>query len=174
MKEVVLGNGLRVLIRPQMLEDANGLWALYSSLSRTTRTLSGIPEPLDEQEFYERMTDLLRNACQHRYICAVRSPKERFIGYFGVETPENPETGWMFFFVQDGYQGQALGKEILAYTIEEAPLLGLKRLKCQVWVENKRAISLFRRYGFKVEKEWSDPESGKLSYTMSRAISSPL
>ena len=172
MKEVVLGNGLRVLIRPQKLEDADRLWRLYSSLSSTTRALSGIPERLDEQGFRERMTNLARH--QHRYVCAVRSPKERFIGYFGVDTPEDPRTGWIFLFVHDDYQGQGLGREILAYMIEEAPLLGLKTLKCQVYVENKPAISLLQRYGFQKEKEWSDLESGKSSYTMSRAVTTSL
>ena len=61
-------------------------------------------------------------------------------------------------------------REILAYMIQEARLLDVKTLKCQVHAENKPAISLFQRYGFKKEKEWSDPESKKLSYTMGRAV----
>jgi len=172
MKKVVLTDGLHVLIRPQTLEDAGELWRLYSSLSRQTRLLAGVPEQMSEQEFHERMAENVKNKNRHRFVCIVQSPEEKFIGYFGIDTPEDPETGWIFLFVQDAYQGKGLGKEILKYIIEKASSLGIKTLKCQVDPENTPAIKLYQRFDFKKEKELIDSKTKKLAYTMYRAVSS--
>lgn len=172
MKEIVLEDGLRVRIRSQTLEDIGGLWQLYSCLSGRTRMFAGIPEQIQESGFRERMVKVVGSKYQRRFVCVTQQPQEEFIGYFGIDISEaDSRTGWIFLVVQDARQGRGLGKEILRYTMEEAPSLGLKVLKLMVYAENKRAIELFKKFDFRKEKESIDPETGKPSYMMSRTIS---
>ena len=171
MKKIVLPNSLQVLIRPQMLEDANELWQFYSSLSRETRILVGKPEEANEQEYDKRMIEAVKSKNLRRFVCIVQSPQEKIVGYFGIDFPQDPKVGWLFLVVQEAYQGRGLGKEIMRYIIEEAFSLGLEALKCQVDPENKPAIKLYTGFNFKVEKEWTDHKTKKLAYRMHRTIS---
>lgn len=145
MKEIVLKDGLRVRIRPQILGDIDGLWRLYSSLSGRTRMFAGIPGQIQENVFRERMMEVVGNKYQRRIVCVIQQPQEELIGYFGIEISEvDSRTGWIFLVVQDVHQGKGFGKEIMMYIMEEAPSLGLEVLKLMVYTENKPAIELFQ------------------------------
>ena len=135
--------------------------------------LAGIPSPeqLKEEEFRERMMEVVKDKRRNRYVCDSIS-KEEIIGYFGIYAGENdPEKGWIFFFVQDAYQRKGLGWMILKHIVEEASSsLGLRTLGAQVYWENNRAIRLLKRYNFEVQNESIDPESNRRSYMMKRAV----
>lgn len=166
-------SGLRVLLRVQLLEDADGLWRFHSRLSRRTRLLAGIPEELDERGFLERMAEVVGRENLYRFVCLIVSPEEEIVGYFGIDVKdEDARTGWVFFVVQDSYRGKGIGKEIMSYVVDEASSLGLEALRLQVLARNERAMRLFETFGFEREGEWFDPEAREFSITMFRSLSS--
>ena len=54
--------------------------------------------------------------------------------------------------VHDGYQGQGMGKMLMMAVVDLADnWLNLVRLEANVYTDNERAISLFKRFDFEVE-----------------------
>lgn len=54
--------------------------------------------------------------------------------------------------VHEAWQGRGIGKRLMAELIDIADnWLGLRRLELQVFVDNARALGLYRRFGFDIE-----------------------
>jgi putative acetyltransferase len=54
--------------------------------------------------------------------------------------------------VHDGYQGQGVGKALMATLVDTADKwLNLVRIELEVYSDNERAIKLYRSFGFEVE-----------------------
>lgn len=51
--------------------------------------------------------------------------------------------------IKDNYQGRGLGSRLMAHLIEIAKKEGIRRTYLRVLTNNIRAISLYRKYGFK-------------------------
>ena len=50
--------------------------------------------------------------------------------------------------VADAYQGQGLGKALLAEGLHYLAGRGLKKARLGVWADNKKAIHLYQKFGF--------------------------
>jgi len=54
--------------------------------------------------------------------------------------------------VRNGYQGRGLGREFMNYLITEAKKMEKKGLRLNVYKDNERAYSLYKKLGFKEER----------------------
>jgi len=53
------------------------------------------------------------------------------------------------------FRGLGLGRKLLEVIEEEARKTGNKRIVLDVEIDNKKAISLYESFGYKIEKKWS-------------------
>ncbi len=86
-----------------------------------------------------------------------------------VENADNQIIGWVSFqsfygrpaydatvevsiYLDPSQRGKGLGKEILQYCIDEAPLFGVKTLLGFIFAHNEPSLKLFRHFGF---EDWA-------------------
>jgi putative acetyltransferase len=68
-----------------------------------------------------------------------RSPRRRHAGVLGIA-------------VHDAWQGRGVGARLMNAAIELADLwLNLTRLELTVFIDNKKAIALYEKFGFEIE-----------------------
>lgn len=53
--------------------------------------------------------------------------------------------------VTQKYRGKGIGKQLLLKSLEHAFETGLQRIELEVFSSNNKAISLYKKYGFKIE-----------------------
>jgi putative acetyltransferase len=80
--------------------------------------------------------------------------------------------------VHDDFHGLGIGKRLLAELIDVADnWLGLRRLELHVFVDNERAIALYRQFGFEIEARLRGCvlRDGELidDYLMARLVDAP-
>lgn len=82
--------------------------------------------------------------------------EDRVVGQLGLHTfpnrPRRRHAGTIGMGVHDDWQGQGIGTVLLGACIEMADKwLNLRRLELEVYTDNKPAIRLYERFGFKRE-----------------------
>ena len=55
-------------------------------------------------------------------------------------------------YVDSAYQGQGIGRQLMKQALDDPKLVG-KPVMLDVWIENKKAIALYKSMGFKVVGE---------------------
>lgn len=82
------------------------------------------------------------------------------VGTLGLEVCKNPRrrhVGSLGMGVKDKAQGSGVGTALLSTAIDLADnWLALRRLELTVYVDNQRAIALYKRFGFDIEGEAKD------------------
>lgn len=77
------------------------------------------------------------------------------IGNLGFELASNPRrrhTGTFGMGVKQDFQGRGVGQALLQTAIDLADdWLNLKRIELTVYVDNERAINLYKQFGFEIE-----------------------
>lgn len=119
--------------------------------------IASLFNPRNSQFMYTKTNSASRvrqtntKAGRSHYILAV---DERKIGWFNIRKASGLNEGIFGMIINKPFQGKGYGRQAIILIEKEAKKLGIKKLKLQVFVENKRAINLYKKSGFK--------ESGRL------------
>jgi putative acetyltransferase len=79
---------------------------------------------------------------------------ERIVGMAGLSrlNGRRAHVGEITLIVHDAYVGKGIGTKLLTELVETSDKwLGLRRLELTVYVDNKSAIALYRKFGFEIE-----------------------
>ena len=119
-----------IKIRPIKIEDAEGINALRI-MDGVRENILGITSEIIENE------------------------ESKIIGTIGLHVSENPRLrhcGSIGIMVHKDYQGKGIGKKLMSTVIDLSDnWLMLKRLELGVFTDNKRALSLYKSFGFEIE-----------------------
>jgi len=140
-------------IRPIKVGDGNGI----NELRRMTgvfENILGIPS-----ERVKKSEDYIANMDEntHSFVAVTKDAtgNEIVIGNASLGVYSNPRTrhsAGMGMMVHKDYQGSGVGKKLLESLLDIADnWLMLVRVELSVFVDNERAIGLYRKYGFVVE-----------------------
>jgi len=139
-----------VEIRRVEPSDAQAIKEIYEYPHAYTSTLQ---LPLPSSDLWEKRC---RNVPDHVYAYVALLGSE-IVGNIGFEVNSNPRrrhTASFGMAVKDKVQGQGVGSALLATVIDLADnWLNLKRIELTVYVDNDRAMSLYRKFGFDIEGE---------------------
>ncbi len=142
-------------IRELRPDDSGLLEEFLSSLSpRTIRFFSFHPLPKGFPENFVQRGDI---------TCFVADLGGKIVGIVWWEPSFAPIPA-LAICVQDAYQGNGIGKKLLNRLIREARSGGKKGLRLTVSKNNKIAISLYKKAGFKIIGEYRDSKG--LNYVM--------
>jgi putative acetyltransferase len=140
-------------IRPVEAEDARGLNAL--------RRIPGVCENIMAlpSERLKPTEDFIGGLNENTHILvAVKKDEtdgETVIGTITLAVNPHPRArhiGEIGLMVHTDYQGQGVGKALLAVMVDLADnWLMMERLQLFVFVDNERAIGLYKKLGFEVE-----------------------
>ena len=79
----------------------------------------------------------------------------RVVGSLTLRVEANPRrrhTGGIGMGVHDDYQGQGVGSALMTAALNLADnWLGLERMELTVFVDNARALALYKKFGFEIE-----------------------
>ena len=111
--------------------------------------------PFVDPSYWERHWEEVREAVPQSQILAWTEEDDivAFLGYSG---------DWIAgLFVDKERRGQGIGHELMEEAKREH-----SRLRLAVYVENRRAVSFYRREGFSMVEERKDNSTGQLEWEM--------
>lgn len=162
-----------IKIRAIRVEDAGGINALRVMDGVRENILGITSERIDRSKaFIESL-----GANDYQYVAEVNESGENIIvGSIGLSVGINPRirhVGSIGIMVHKDYQGMGIGKKLMETIIDLVDnWLMLKRIELSVFVDNERAIKLYKSFGFEIEgtKRCSAIRNGKYEdeYIMAR------
>ena len=158
--KVKLKDGRIVKIRKFRISDKEKLIEMYESLSDDA-VRWGMP-PYNRERLEKGWLSNLQNL-----IAIVAFYKDKIVGHaqiFKFPNPRRKGTGDLLIYLHQDFHNVGLGTAMLTKLIELAKKEGLHRVGLDVIADNKPAIRLYQKFGFKVEgvkKEAYFGEDGK-------------
>jgi putative acetyltransferase len=155
-----LKDGRIVKIRKFRISDKEKLIEMYESLSDEA-VRWGLP-PYNRERLEKGWLSNLQNL-----IAIVAFYKDKIVGHaqiFKFPNPRRKGTGDLIIYLHQDFHNVGLGTAMLTKLIELANEEGLHRVGLDVIADNKPAIRLYQKFGFKVEgvkKEAYFGEDGK-------------
>lgn len=147
-RSVTLTDGDSVNIRPIRPEDEPRLVELYARLSEHTayqRFFTVMKRlPPDWYHFFANV--------DYRWRMALVAEREtpdgpELVGVGRYEPTDEPGVAEVAFVVQDGWQGQGLGKALLSDILPAAEARGITLFRAYVLADNHRMLRVLARYG---------------------------
>jgi len=140
-------------IRPVAAGDGKGINELRR-MPGVFENILGIPS-----ERVQRNEDYIKNmdGNTHQFVAAVREENggETIIGTAGLTVASNPRlrhTATVGIMVHKDYQSAGVGTRLMEALLDIADnWLMLIRVELEVFVDNERAINLYRKLGFVIE-----------------------
>ncbi|HKL41303.1 MAG TPA: GNAT family N-acetyltransferase [Clostridia bacterium] len=154
MKEVILKNGEKVLIRKAVQSDAKSIIRYIHEISGESNNLT-----FGEGEFNvtvsqeEDMIQKVSEADNKLFLVVLKD--EKIIGnlsFMGGNRPRTRHMGDLGMTVLKSYWGEGIGGALLEYLIEwceNNPIV--RKINLQVKVDNENAIKLYEKFNFKRE-----------------------
>lgn len=139
---------IRIEIRPAELADVDALTRLFSHRNAYSQTLQ---LPLQNTDVWRQR--LTRNDdTQHMLVALVSGELVGNLGITRLTRPRRAHVGQIGMAVRDDWQGKGVGTALMQAALDLADnWLGLRRLELDVYVDNERAIALYRKFGFEIE-----------------------
>jgi len=153
---VRLKDGRAVLIREFRMEDKEKLIEMYESLSNEA-VRWGMPPYT--KEVIERWLSNLQNL-----IVLVALYGDKIVGHaqiYKLPHPRRKGAGDLVIYLHQDFHNVGMGTAMLTELVELARGEGLHRIGLNVIVDNKRAINLYRKFGFKIEGVMKDAYFGQ-------------
>lgn len=100
------------------------------------------------KKFHEYANKLYKNACV--YVC---EDHENTLGLLIFYANRKDFSFLTSIAVKRDYQGMGYGNELLRFFLRYSQNKGFKKMRLQVDSSNIKAINLYKKYGFKFEKE---------------------
>lgn len=151
-KKVTLKNGAEVFLRPEISTDTDMLWEMFSTLSKAS--LDNMIPPFTRERI-ESWTSNIDYNRQLPILALVREgEKDRTIGSaslsFYTQEIYRHSMG-LGITVHDHYQNLGLGTAMIYHLLDIARRKGLKKVHIRVNTDNRRAIHVYEKCGFKIE-----------------------
>lgn len=151
-KSIMLVDGTRVFLRPELSTDTEMLWQMFSTLSHDSLRYLVLPFP---RERVEKWTSSINYDKALPILAVVKEPDEtRVVASASLVFNEADAVRHKADFgitVHDDFQNKGLGTALTKYVIEIARKKKLKKVSLTVITENKRAIHVYEKCGFKIE-----------------------
>lgn len=153
---VRLKDGRTVLVREFCMEDKEKLIEMYASLSEEA-VRWGMPPYT--KEVVERWLSNLQNL-----LVLVGLYDDKIVGHaqvYKLPHPRRKGKGDLVIYLHQDFHNVGLGTAMLAMLIELAKKEGLHRIGLSVIADNKPAIRLYQKVGFKIEGVMKDSYFGE-------------
>jgi RimJ/RimL family protein N-acetyltransferase len=154
MKEIILKNGEKIVIRKAVQSDAKDIIDYIHKIAGESNNLTfgeGEFEVTKSQE--EDMIQKVSESDNKLFLVVIHEGK--IIGnlsYMGGNRPRTKHMGDLGMTVLKSYWRQGIGSALLEYLIEWSknnPII--RKINLQVKVDNKNAIKLYEKFNFKNE-----------------------
>ncbi len=162
-KTYTLNDGREVHLRPLQPSDKKQLVQLYDSMSDSA--LRWTKAPTGEQ--IEQITQY-----PDYYISLVTEHGDRVIGHGEIKKDSEKRNGELNIHLHQDYHGVGLGTVMMIALMSDANEQDLHRINLQVAAENRKAVRLFRKFGFQQQSTIRETSRGTEhdAYLMSKVL----
>ena len=140
---------MNVNILPITEEHIEGFWVAVDSVAREHKYLAFLKAPP-----LAASREWVRNNLRDNWPHVVAIHEGKVIGWCditGFDRPVFAHRGVLGIGVLASYRGQGIGEALLQRALQLAQYKGLTRIELTVREPNKRAISLYEKFGFERE-----------------------
>jgi len=146
-KRVRLKDGRGSIVRLFTAEDKEKVVEMFSSMSKSALEWAMPPYTKErlERGWWSRIQDL---------IALVAEDKDRIVGYAQISKSSQPRlrgVGELLIYLHQEFHNVGLGTAMTKYLIELAEKENLHRIGLSVVADNKIAIHVYEKMGFKIE-----------------------
>lgn len=152
--EATLSTGEKVILREVRDDDLPGLIEMYTTLGDDSMRFLR-PYRFSAREVREMHARVDRK----NVFSIVAENKDGKIVAEGRLIRYSDSSAEFGMIVHDSYQNKKLGQSLLKAILKLARQIGVKRLIGFCSVENKVALHIYTKFGFRVEKEFKPEES---------------
>ncbi|MTH52108.1 GNAT family N-acetyltransferase [Bacillus mangrovi] len=142
-------DGRTAVIRPVKMEDAEGIIRAAASIVK-----SGIYIQKEKVRTIQEEQDLIKELQAKGHMYAVVDLEGEVSGIARVlrgELKMKQHIGIFRTWLAETAQGQGIGKEVMAYTLEWGKSHHLLKICLTVFKSNEKAVKLYENYGFVIE-----------------------
>jgi GNAT superfamily N-acetyltransferase len=142
-----LADGRRVFLRPVRADDAAEVLAFFERVSSDTLRLRFFSWRRVELADARAMAEVDHDHSEAVVACLSPEVGARIVGLASYDRT-GPGAAEVAFTVEDGYQGQGLGRQLLAWIIAAAETRGFTQLRGEALSENGRMLRLVCQSGY--------------------------
>lgn len=164
-KEILLKNGKKVVLRPELPTDTEMLWEMFSTLSKAS--LDNSVEPFTRERIEGWTSNIDYDKDLPVLAIVEEEKKARIIGSASLSfysTEANRHKAELGITIHDDYQNMGLGTIMIDHLLDIARKKGLKKVFLLVNATNSGAIHVYEKCGFRIEAKLEKEHSreGKL------------
>ncbi|WXG45266.1 MAG: GNAT family N-acetyltransferase [Candidatus Atabeyarchaeum deiterrae] len=129
--------------------DFAEIWGVFRSAQKEGRYTANARENAALDAYYRA---LLSDSGKRRLITLVAQVQGKTVGYLTIEESIwdiSQHVGELGIAVLSEFRGIGIGAALLESAIDEAPKKGFKKIELSVFHNNKRAMKLYNKFGFK-------------------------
>ncbi|EON16594.1 GNAT family acetyltransferase [Cupriavidus necator] len=166
-----VGRGVQVTLRHTRPQDGRALRALVDGLSRESRYFRF----LSGGRVVDAIVDGLAAPGPGGVALVVEAPDEVGVSAIvaSAEYVVSGHVGEFAVVVADGWQGQGLGRRLIARLCELARAAGLRTLRGDVLSENRRMLAILRGLGFASRRNPQDSHLHEVTLALGQPARSP-
>ena len=163
-----------IQVRAREPRDVEAIAAIFACPGVIHGTLQ---LPFPSQELWRKRLSQHDDA-HHALVATVAGEVVGNLGLTRLTRARRAHVGEIGMGVRDAWQGKGVGSALMEAALDLADnWLGLRRLELRVYVDNERAIALYRKFGFEVEgthRAYSIRNGVYVdSYSMARIVPGP-
>ncbi len=151
-KTITLRDGTIALFRPELATDTEMLWEMFSTLSQESLRFLVLPFT---RERIEHWTSNINYQKALPILAIVqRAEKKRIAASASLEFSDAHAVKHKAEFgitVHDDFQNKGLGTALTKHLLHIARKKGLRKINLKVLTQNKKAIHVYKKCGFKIE-----------------------
>lgn len=153
-KQIKLRNGIDVVIRTAVPKDADGIISVFKSVMKEKiYTLHDSDEYKETAKTISKKISKFRKAPGRIFIVALcENEIAGYAAFNNGDLRKIKHSGYLTVFMEKEYRGKGLGKELMKTLIQWGKANKLiRKMTLSVFSNNKNAIKLYKKVGFKVE-----------------------
>lgn len=133
-------------------QDLSSIVGIYNS-TIATRMVTADTEPVSVES---RQHWFAEHVSGKRPLWVLENDQKEIIGWVSFQNfygrPAYDATAEISIYLHETVRGKGIGKNVLAYSIQQAPSFGIKTLLGFIFAHNEPSLKLFRNAGF---EEWA-------------------
>ena len=133
-------------------QDLSSIVGIYNS-TIATRMVTADTEPVSVES---RQPWFDEHVSGKRPLWVLENDQKEIIGWVSFQNfygrPAYDATAEISIYLHESARGKGIGRDVLAYSIKQAPSFGIKTLLGFIFAHNEPSLKLFRNAGF---EEWA-------------------